>query len=215
MKRKPIVISLTMITLSLLFLAPFASGATITSITVYEQTMNVLPFTFLLGDPRLGKNPSFSLASYDFTYFEGGTEIYDVYISNNNASANLQGAYLTIDCILETGWGRPTYVTGTGAGHNIDAVSIDYSDGTHQWATEVTAYTLGYSQTLFDANPYAALGVPNNSPTYMGDQFSSLTVGFGLSQPIVGAPVPIPPSVWLLGSGLVGLVGLRRMFFRN
>ena len=24
------------------------------------------------------------------------------------------------------------------------------------------------------------------------------------------APVPIPPSVWLLGSGLIGLVGLRR-----
>ena len=26
------------------------------------------------------------------------------------------------------------------------------------------------------------------------------------------APVPIPPSVWLLGSGLIGLVGLRRKF---
>jgi hypothetical protein len=26
------------------------------------------------------------------------------------------------------------------------------------------------------------------------------------------APVPVPPSVWLLGSGLVGLVGLRRKF---
>jgi hypothetical protein len=26
------------------------------------------------------------------------------------------------------------------------------------------------------------------------------------------APVPIPPTVWLLGSGLIGLVGLRRRF---
>ncbi len=29
------------------------------------------------------------------------------------------------------------------------------------------------------------------------------------------SPVPIPPSVWLLGSGLIGLVGLRRKFFRK
>jgi len=29
------------------------------------------------------------------------------------------------------------------------------------------------------------------------------------------APVPIPPSVWLLGSGLIGLIGLRRKFFRK
>ena len=27
--------------------------------------------------------------------------------------------------------------------------------------------------------------------------------------------VPIPPTVWLLGSGLIGLVGLRRKFFRK
>jgi hypothetical protein len=29
------------------------------------------------------------------------------------------------------------------------------------------------------------------------------------------SPVPIPGAVWLLGSGLIGLVGLRRKFFRK
>lgn len=28
----------------------------------------------------------------------------------------------------------------------------------------------------------------------------------------VGAPVPIPGAVWLLGSGLIGLIGIRRRF---
>jgi len=41
--------------------------------------------------------------------------------------------------------------------------------------------------------------------------FSAMAVHDGN---IVGAPssVPIPPTIWLLGSGLIGLVGLRRRF---
>ncbi|MBL0714365.1 MAG: VPLPA-CTERM sorting domain-containing protein [Desulfosarcina sp.] len=35
-------------------------------------------------------------------------------------------------------------------------------------------------------------------------------VGVGGSGLDVGAPVPLPAAVWLLGSGLIGLVGLRR-----
>ena len=30
--------------------------------------------------------------------------------------------------------------------------------------------------------------------------------------PVYGSPVPLPGAVWLLGSGLLGLVGLRRKF---
>jgi hypothetical protein len=30
----------------------------------------------------------------------------------------------------------------------------------------------------------------------------------------VPSAVPIPPSIWLLGSGIIGLVGLRRRFWR-
>lgn len=38
---------------------------------------------------------------------------------------------------------------------------------------------------------------------------------YGGSSNTVGPPVPVPPTVWLLGSGLVGLVGLRRRFFKK
>lgn len=45
--------------------------------------------------------------------------------------------------------------------------------------------------------------IPYDSPI-LND--GSITVRGG------GAPVPIPAAVWLLGSGLIGLVGLRRKF---
>lgn len=36
--------------------------------------------------------------------------------------------------------------------------------------------------------------------------------GYGIDNLSIGAPTPIPGAIWLLGSGLVGLVGLRRRF---
>lgn len=43
----------------------------------------------------------------------------------------------------------------------------------------------------------------------VGDAFTSSSMG---SIDVANTVVPIPPSVWLLGAGLVGLVGLRRGF---
>jgi len=38
---------------------------------------------------------------------------------------------------------------------------------------------------------------------------------YNQDQLVTVAQAPIPPTVWLLGAGLVGLVGLRRKFFRK
>jgi len=43
----------------------------------------------------------------------------------------------------------------------------------------------------------------------IGSAFESSSVG---SIDVANTVVPVPPSVWLLGSGLLGLVGLRRRF---
>jgi hypothetical protein len=37
---------------------------------------------------------------------------------------------------------------------------------------------------------------------------------FGFNPNFLLTPVPIPPTIWLLGSGLLGLVGFRKKFLR-
>ena len=48
-----------------------------------------------------------------------------------------------------------------------------------------------------------------NSEATLGNTFTSESVLGGV---VKNTPVPIPPTLWLLGSGLFGLVGLRRRF---
>jgi hypothetical protein len=44
-------------------------------------------------------------------------------------------------------------------------------------------------------------------PTDTGETFSSLELGSG---DVINTPVPIPGALWLLGSGIIGLIGVRR-----
>jgi hypothetical protein len=57
---------------------------------------------------------------------------------------------------------------------------------------------------------YYQIGAEVSSIGNIQSAYANATLNFGNSN-----AVPIPPSVWLLGSGLVGLVGLRRKFFRK
>jgi len=59
---------------------------------------------------------------------------------------------------------------------------------------------------------------PINFIAYPGIQYYANVFGFGSGEyktgnfglQIVGSPVPIPTTLFLLGSGLIGLIGLRR-----
>jgi hypothetical protein len=68
-------------------------------------------------------------------------------------------------------------------------------------------------------NPWYVLAVSNNGGSWVGDSFAacnsvsqSCTVSFadGTVLSVDAAVVPVPPAVWLFGSGLLGLVGMAR-----
>lgn len=46
--------------------------------------------------------------------------------------------------------------------------------------------------------------------SYPGNNYVQITQGYDLAFALEGSPVPVPGAVWLLGSGLLGLGGLRR-----
>lgn len=121
---------------------------------------------------------------------------------------NIKGAY-TLDAtnpISYTGYATAGYVTQAGAqnidgwgtfslvldakssDHPLDSVTVNIvATGGNSWATVNDVLTLN------DKNQLAA-----------GHISASGVTGF--------ASVPIPPAVMLLGSGLVGLVAIRRRF---
>lgn len=76
------------------------------------------------------------------------------------------------------------------AGQNVSSASIDLSQ----------------SSPVFSA---ADVGASNNV-AFVQLQGLTLTAGDRLVFDVGASPVPLPPAAWLLGSGLLGLVGVRR-----
>ena len=83
---------------------------------------------------------------------------------------------------------------------------------------------------ILDGNWWAVYNMPPNStddmltyyPTLQltagtnyylfasGGSVSPVTIPYTLSVTAAPAPVPVPPAVWLLGTGLLGLIGVAR-----
>jgi len=84
------------------------------------------------------------------------------------------------------------HVDGAAASTTIDFFSADYPDG--------------------DSQPYDLSFADGASTLELTFQFTNYYGGYLMVDDIVitGNPVPVPAAVWLMGSGLVALAGLRR-----
>jgi hypothetical protein len=93
------------------------------------------------------------------------------------------------------------------------------------WYLQFNDYTLA-SGTVWDGDPWYR-DHPFNFGTFSrtlaaGDVISfqtnassgSVAHFVGVNLTIDAVPVPVPPAIWLFGSGLVGLIGLRRKVFK-
>ena len=130
----------------------------------------------------------------------------------NTMAGLLKAAYL-MDTFAYSKSGA--YGTWNGYTYNAQetgtAVQLAIWDVTNQKVNPVTGY--GY---LFDLADHMKNAIPAGDLSSYASKYAVLDIytnsdKTGASQDLL-TPVPIPPTLWLLGSGLLGLVGLRRRF---
>ena len=83
------------------------------------------------------------------------------------------------------------------------------------WNLLKTGGLWNYSSDLSDTDNLVSLCLSKDTTTLGGAVFWAKEIGNPTVMPklsIAYQVVPVPPTLWLLGSGLIGLVGLRRKF---
>lgn len=104
-------------------------------------------------------------------------------------------------------------VAGQGTTLSLTAENISLYDGTPQTIDFVDAFTVMY---LSDYLLPSEISFTGDLLLFSDAAFTDANLYFEASESLfVGnysfyAPVPVPAAVWMLGSGLVGLIGLKR-----
>jgi hypothetical protein len=142
---------------------PLRSLDDVSQVVVREQTGD---FTLTFFDIE---SPSLAFETVDLT--TSANEIYDFYISDENGNYTPDGSYITSACNRSSRYGNQA------CGHNLDAIYLTKTDGSKIYADLVASYVKGY---LPYNEGYAenVLGSPDGKITYLGDDYSRITVGF-------------------------------------
>jgi hypothetical protein len=93
---------------------------------------------------------------------------------------------------------------------------VDFGNGGTKYSS--VTFILGSTTGGLDINDFLALSSGGSKGAYtvaIHAQSTSLSGSPATSEFIGGNPVPIPGAAWLLGSGLLGLIGFRRKFEKN
>ena len=128
------------------------------SITVYELTTTSPP-SYVLGPTGGTFTTSYSIYN--------PLETYNVSLTDN-------GSHILIECSVNDGW---TPASGI-AGNNIDAVKLDFNNGSTVYASEVINSTPGPDAQPSDGGKQNAVGEPDGAYTILGNGMSSITLGF-------------------------------------
>lgn len=149
---------------------------------------------------------SFTTGAFTNLYTTPSTKIWDFQPGGSITITTADGSKTWL-------WGDTMWAQVIGSTTGFQVVFASFND---QKNKELTDYF-----GLFPSNPSQPIlfaGNMNLSFTANvgsnGSNFKSIDIGSGdiRNDPLPGTWVPIPPTVWLLGAGLVGLVGLRRKF---
>jgi hypothetical protein len=194
-----------------LSITAFHDTPSLTSITFWEiSAYGPTPWTFATNSQQLltRLNNLLGPSNNDF-YGVPDVEFYDVFYSNANGSFNANGGYVTIEAECPIQW---IMLFGGGGSLNIAEVNLNFAGGRIEHVNYVASYLALLDNPIqpsvinaIDGNLYTTtrLGATN------GDgQRLSLTLGY--IPPTPTSTVPIPAPFILLGSGLLGLLGIRR-----
>jgi hypothetical protein len=157
---------------------PLLSRAGLTNITVWENTTGDDPHPFTISplSPQLLSIPG-GPNSVTNDFATAAHEYYDVFLSDPNGNPTTNGCCVTILCYMTEA--RSNYATGD----NIDAVELDFADGSRVGASSIGQIQLGAGitdPTLLASSGLATniLGIHDSNCTRLGYNYSSITVCF-------------------------------------
>ena len=212
-----------------LFIAPFDFFGGSSPVTIHSMSLEDMGNNLILGNFLADWNSNYDMpisvvwdATGLFNAFSsttGGLQVGDV-ISGNVVkrdgeviNADLQSAIPATDGItVTTGNSREGFID-----HVIDQGPAPMAMTTWNTTSLCTPVSPGSGECL-GVNPIGGLPLINDgvagSPMVDGPfpgMNINLDIGSGNSMVVIGvSAVPLPPAVWLFGSGLLGLVGIAR-----
>ncbi len=177
------------------------------SISVFEKTGTVTEYTFAVDGPELSARLPDPLSSTNSDIAGGAdTEYYDVYYSDANGGFDPAGAYVSVTGI----YGKES---PAGGALNLTGVALNYTSRPHEFGNFVASF-VALGDNAVPETLGNAIDGDVSTHTAMGNTVGQserlrITLGFA-STGVPPSAVPLPGTVWLLGSVLFGLVGLKK-----